>query len=54
MHMEILSGMRQCGILKIMVNWESGGLVFYFGFAINMHFFNLFINKLGGFTLGGH
>lgn len=26
--MDNLSGMRQCFILKIMVNWESGGLCF--------------------------
>lgn len=44
-HMDILSGRRQCGILKIMVNWKSGGLVFYLGFAINLLFSFHFIFK---------
>lgn len=45
--------MRQCGILKIIVNWESGDLVFHLGFAINLLFFILFISTIGGFTLSG-
>lgn len=51
--MGILSGIEQYGILTIMVNWKSGGLVFLLGFAANSLLFILFINKRG-FTLGGH
>lgn len=54
MQMGIPSGMRLCGVLNIMVNWESESLVFHLGFAINLLFFILFINKRGGLTLGGH
>lgn len=51
MHMDIPSGMRLCSILKIMVDWESESLVFHLGFAINLLFFILFINKRGGFII---
>ena len=51
MHMSILSGLRQCVILKIMVDWESGGLVFHLGLAISL-LFSIFKSKKEEFILG--